>query len=163
MGYIKGIGYVPTPRVVRPLVERFLERVNICTGCWEWQAGKSSTGYGAIGHNKKTIGAHMASYILYIGDIEKGMFVCHKCDNRECVNPFHLFLGTPKENTNDAQDKGIMPSETHPSRWSYRKGCRCNECVEIDNIYQRSRWGEDKKIKQQIYRAKRKLLLVANN
>lgn len=75
--------------------------------CWEWTGGVVSSGYGSL---KNHIGryevAHRQSYRLSIGDIPTGMFVLHKCDNRRCVNPNHLFLGTMKDNTQDMLRKG---------------------------------------------------------
>jgi len=126
--------------------ERFKAKYipNRANGCWEWISGVSAkTGYGNFGFNtitKEQVGAHVASYRLFIGEIPKGMFVCHKCDNKKCVNPFHLFLGTPKENFNDAQNKGLAPQFKHPSRNAYDKGCRCEECIEIQRVYHRARW-----------------------
>lgn len=144
----------------KPILERFLSKAHIGNGCWIWSKSTSYDHYGNFNwsHRQDQIGAHVASYRIYIGDIPKGLFVCHSCDNKSCVSPFHLFLGTHSENLKDARDKGIMPSAIHPSRATYDKGCRCPECLNIENTYQRSRWGEDKIRKQQIYRAKRKLL-----
>lgn len=109
--------------------ERFLQKikVNESTSCWEWQAFKNKKGYGHFKHEKEIL-AHRVSYILYIGLIADGMMVCHRCDNPSCVNPNHFFLGTNKDNINDAQSKGRLPTANHPSSVSYKMGCRCELC-----------------------------------
>lgn len=75
--------------------------------CWEWTACLNEAGYGIFGtQNKKIDRAHRISYRFYIGQIPEGMFVCHTCDNRKCVNPKHLFLGKNIDNVNDMIRKG---------------------------------------------------------
>jgi len=79
------------------------------TGCWEWIAGRSGCGYGAVifpGENR----AHRAAYKAWRGPIPKGMQVRHACDNKICINPDHLLVGSCADNVRDAQDRGLNPS-----------------------------------------------------
>lgn len=78
------------------------------TKCWNWIAGKSKTGYGAFKLNGKQLGSHRVSWMFNKGNIPKNMQICHKCDNRSCVNPDHLFLGNAFDNMQDAYNKGRM-------------------------------------------------------
>lgn len=63
-------------------------------------------GYGAFWLNGRNIGAHRAAYLLFVGPVPKGLFVCHKCDNPSCVEINHLFLGTSLDNNRDMARKG---------------------------------------------------------
>ena len=72
--------------------------------CIIWKGKKSKKGYGM----QKGELVHRMTYEKFHGIIPKGMFVCHTCDQRDCYNPAHLFLGTPQDNTNDMIHKGRM-------------------------------------------------------
>lgn len=99
----------------RPVVERFWEKVDrngpvprhrpTLGPCWIWIAS-TSNGYGHIRNGDRGQLAHRLSWELNIGDIPKGLWVLHACDNPGCVNPNHLFLGTMQDNTADMVAKG---------------------------------------------------------
>lgn len=104
-------------RKVKTVMERFFEKVLITPGCWTWKAGLNHFGYGQfpmIINGKRKSGAHVVSFVLHGGTLKSGMFVCHKCDNPSCVNPDHLWLGTPMDNQIDMmQKKRIQNGERH--------------------------------------------------
>jgi len=83
--------------------------------CWVWVAGCSSSGYGTFWIKPTApISAHRLAYELHFGLVGLALDVCHKCDNRKCCNPAHLFKGTRKQNMEDASAKGRLNGRNCP-------------------------------------------------
>lgn len=111
------------PKSKQTPLERLLlhSNYNNENGCLEWQHCLDGAGYGLVFAYGKKHRVHRLHWSIVNGDIPEGMFICHKCDNRKCLNLDHLFLGTHKDNMQDALKKGrlVIPTcnnqgERHP-------------------------------------------------
>ena len=76
--------------------------------CWEWIGRKNKSGYGLTGIRSGSELAHRAYWQLVIGEIPSGMCLLHSCDNKKCVNPAHLRIGTHAENMAEASERNRM-------------------------------------------------------
>jgi hypothetical protein len=108
---MKRHGSVELPKRIVSAIDRYLSRVTKAADCWSWNGAKSGQGYGVIrcSETNRNIFIHRLSYSHFNGPIPDGMNVLHKCDNPECSNPEHLFIGTQKDNVLDMMQKGRKP------------------------------------------------------
>jgi len=109
-------------------IDRFKAKVvKTPCGCHEWQSTIHRDGYGRFYFNGKNMQAHRVAYVLKFGLIPEGGWVLHKCDNRKCVNPDHLYVGDAKQNSKDRTQrlryKVVVPiSRVHEIRALYATG-----------------------------------------
>lgn len=126
------------PLSVQEARRRFWSRVDKSgtNGCWLWlgcTCGSTSI-YGTHGYQGKTYKAHRLAYELTHGPIPNGMLACHRCDNKLCVNPDHIFLGTQKDNISDMYRKGRNRNVSLRGEENHRSKYTTNQAVDVKTL-----------------------------
>lgn len=104
-----------------PFEPYFWSLVKKGNGCWKWIGGVDGNGYSRVWCNGRRQAAYRVAYELTKGPIPEGMLACHHCDNKLCVNPDHLFIGTQKDNMQDWTRKGKNKLANDRSLWGNGK------------------------------------------
>ena len=138
---------------------RFTKKVSITDGCWEWQAYRWPDGYGSFWYNGRNWRAHHISYMIHTGKtIPDGMVIMHTCNNKSCVNPEHLLLGTYSENIRQAYADGLRSrklnySIAHTIRESYNaREFSCSQLAQQYNVTESTIWGV---VQERLYQEER--------
>jgi len=120
--------------------------------CWKWKGG-TSKGYGRICKDGKRTAAHRVAYEYAKGPIPKGKLACHHCDNKLCVRPSHIFIGTHKDNMQDWTKKGKNILINNPEmlkrgddHWTRKKTKKTKIKLEKISSQRREEWSSGRRV-----------------
>lgn len=128
--------------------QRFWSKVDKSGDCWEWTASRRN-GYGQMCLNRKVEYAHRISYQAAHDAIPPGLVVRHSCDNRGCVNPAHLEIGTLEDNNQDAIDRKRHAPASKTAHYGSANGnakLTDSQVAEIRSLYVKGRRGSGSKV-----------------
>jgi hypothetical protein len=135
----------------------FWNNISVINNCWVWLGKRSSNGYGLFYMNGSDKRAHRLAYQFRFGEIPEGKLICHKCDNRLCINPDHLFAGSAKDNMDDMISKG---RQFHPKgvlSYHYGKSLSADHKEKLRNINIGRKMTDEAKLKMRIAKLGTKL------
>lgn len=128
-------------------MERFWAKVDKSGGpnaCWFWTGYTMPNGYGHFSTVDGYVYTHRFSWSIVNGNIPEGMFICHTCDVRACVNPAHLFLGTALDNNRDTYSKGRGRSGVMKGTDSPSARLSDDDVREIRRLYSTGEWSQQR-------------------
>lgn len=131
----------------RPMLERWVEFVEVTPTCWLWTGSTNNMGYGRLYSVDRddSVYAHRFAYEVFVGPIPANLVLDHLCSVRRCVCPDHLEPVTQRENNIRAhRTNGTYKADTHGETACYRAGCRCAEC-RAANAAQHLAWWHGRK------------------
>lgn len=129
------------PLLSEGLIARFWPKVEKTETCWNWTGSLNPKGYGQIALKNYPLLAHRVSYALHHGE-PGAMCVLHRCDNRRCVNPDHLSLGTVRDNNQDMLTKGRARGGSMPGECSHNAVLTNKLVLEIRSRFVPGRRGD---------------------
>lgn len=164
----EGIEYTERCEVGRngTLSERF-ERKYIPepnSGCWLWVGSQDRAGYGQI---REPSGMRVATHValeLAGRPVPSGLYACHHCDNKSCVNPDHLFIGTAKDNAQDAKRKGLLsPPPIAKKGQGMKTHCHMGHSLSGYNLYVSPKGHRGCRACKQIAKKRRRLAICPSS